>query len=84
MSDQEHQRELIIETVEAVVQAWVDTAYKTAHTVPLAAAVVSEGETHPEALSAPLQSPGGTHTNPTGSGAPRAAGAAETTQGQQP
>jgi len=30
MSDQEHQRELIIETVEAVVQAWVDTAYKTA------------------------------------------------------
>lgn len=44
----------------------------------------SEGETHPEALSAPLPSPGGTHTNPTDSDAPRAAGAAETTQGQQP
>ena len=42
------------------------------------------GWTRQEPLSASLPSPGGTHTNPTDSGAPRAAGAAETTQGQQP
>lgn len=40
------------------------------------------GWTPQEALSAPLPSPGGTHTNPTDSDAPRATGVAETTQGE--